>query len=100
MSKNTIPYENIIQEDLQDDEFAVMYLNEALKDPDPRFFLLAIRRVAKARNVQIGELAEGLKMERRTLYYALSEKGNPTWKTLYPLLSALGFEMQLLAKGA
>jgi probable addiction module antidote protein len=96
----TEPYERIIAQNLRDDAYAADYLNDALADPDPRRFLLALRRVAACRNVSIAKLAGKARLTRRGLYYALSKKGNPEWATLRSLVSALGYRIRLMPKKA
>lgn len=96
--KNTITFEEIIADDLRDDQYVIGYLNSALQDEDPRHFLLALSQVAKARNISMSDIAKQLGVNRRALYYALSQSGNPTWNTLHGLLSALGFNIQLAPK--
>lgn len=98
MDKRTESFEDILAEDLQDDEYAIGYLNKSLQSGEPRQFLLAIRRIAKARKIPMSQLSEELHLNRRGLYHALSEKGNPGWNTLHALLSALGFEIQITTK--
>ncbi len=41
-------YQEKLIQDLQDPEEASLYLNEALKDEDPRIFLLALKNVCEA----------------------------------------------------
>ena len=50
MSKPVItlrPYEDLLHQWLSDPEEALVYLNVALEDEDPRVFMLALRDVAK-----------------------------------------------------
>jgi DNA-binding phage protein len=48
MKRQFRDYQKKLLEDLQDPELATAYLNEALSDPDPRIFLLALKNVCKA----------------------------------------------------
>jgi probable addiction module antidote protein len=96
----TESYDDIIAENLRDDGYAAEYLNDALSDSDPRHFLLALRRVAKSRKISMEKLANKVRLTRRGLYYALSNKGNPEWSTLSGLVNALGYRMQLKPKKA
>jgi probable addiction module antidote protein len=96
----TESYEEIIGDNLRDDAYAAEYLNEALADPDPRRFLLALRRVAASRGVGIAKLAGKVRLTRRGLYHALSKKGNPEWSTLRSLVNALGYRIRLMPKKA
>lgn len=46
--KRLVEYQERLLVKLQDEEFAAAYLNEALKDEDPRIFLLALKNIGKA----------------------------------------------------
>jgi probable addiction module antidote protein len=96
----TVDFDDIIAPDLRDDEFVAIYLNDALNDPDPRLFLIALGRVAKARGIGMTQLAAKLKLTRRGLYYALSKTGNPQWNTLSRLLDTLGLRISVSTKKA
>jgi probable addiction module antidote protein len=96
MGKQTESYDDIMADDLRNDEYAIAYLNDALMDSEePRLFLLALRRVAKARGVTMTEISDSLHLERRGLYKIFSEEGNPRWDTLTRILVFLGFNLQL-----
>ncbi len=61
MHKRTFrTYEEKLMEDLQDSELAIAYLNEALMDEDPRVFLLALKDVCAAQDIDMAELAKKL----------------------------------------
>lgn len=93
-----VPFDDIIGEDLQDDEFCRLYLNNALQESDPQVFLIALGRAAKARDMSITEVARQLQVNRQGIYHALSEKGNPGWNTLFNLLHLMGFDLQLVKR--
>ena len=48
MKREFRDYQEKLLQDLQDPELASAYLNEALKDEDPRIFLLALKNVCEA----------------------------------------------------
>jgi len=48
MKREFRDYQEKLIQDLQDSEEASLYLNEALKDEDPRVFLLALKNVCEA----------------------------------------------------
>lgn len=101
MNKQTyVEYEEWLTKKLKNDpELAVAYLNEALKDEDPRVFLLALKDVLQAQGSNMTKLAEQAKLSRQHMYKVLSKKGNPGWDKLAPLLfNVLGYEMQLALK--
>lgn len=88
-------YEEILFKILQDEQEAVAYLNEALLDEDPRIFLIALKDVLAARNIDISKFAEKIELSRQNIYRMLSKKGNPRWENLTSLLQALGLHIQL-----
>lgn len=82
-------------EDLQDPELATLYLNEALKDEDPRMFLLALKNVCEAQGEGMTSLAKQAKISRENLYRIMSRKGNPKLDNVVSLLSAVGFQLSV-----
>ena len=48
MKKQFRDYQEQLIQDLQDPELANLYLNEALKDEDPRMLLLALKNIREA----------------------------------------------------
>ncbi len=94
----TESWEDIIAGDLQDDEYVADYLSSVLQDPDPRLFLQMVRRVAKARNISMADLARRSGLTRPAVYHALSEKVNPQYSTLISLMSALGFSFAAVVR--
>lgn len=97
MSKPVItlrPYEDLLHEWLSDPEEALMYLNVALEDEDPRVFMLALRNVAKVQ----GGLSAGAgkaRVSRENWYRSLSRAGNPSLKSLSAVLGALGLRLSV-----
>lgn len=100
MARQTIPYEDILYQDLQDPEEAAAYLNAALEEDESEkgseTFLLALRDVAKARG--IGRLAQDTRLSRESLYRTLSRKGNPRFSTLEAVLESLKLKLTVQAK--
>lgn len=90
----SISYDAWLGERLRDPAEALAYLNEALRDEDPRVFLLAMRDVAQAAP-GIGKLAEQSGLNRESLYRLLSRQGNPSLQTLSALLQSLRLRMWL-----
>ena len=86
-------YQEKLIQDLQDPELASMYLNEALKDEDPRMFLLALKNVYSARGEAMVTIARRTKLSRENLYRILSKKGNPKLANIITLLNAAGFSL-------
>jgi probable addiction module antidote protein len=95
------PYTNFEEwhlKKLENPKRARAYLQLALEDyeqdHDTEAFLLAIRDVAKARG-GIGKLAENTKLNRQSLYKALSSEGNPKLDTLSTILHGLGYRLSI-----
>ncbi len=88
-------YEEKLMEDLQDVDRAIGYLNEALMDEDPRVFLLALKDVYAAQDIDMTELARKTDLSRENLYRILSPKGNPKLTSIISLLNAVGFSLAI-----
>jgi len=82
-------------QDLQDTELAEAYLNEALKDEDPRVFLLALKDVIQAQGEEMTLIAKKSKISRENLYRILSKKGNPKLSSIMNLLDTAGFSLSV-----
>ena len=85
-------------EHLSDPEEARGYLEVAIEDyeedGDKEAFLLALRDVVEAQG-GIGTLARRTGLDRRHLYRALSEEGNPYLDTIGKNLHGLGFRLSV-----
>lgn len=91
-------YEESLIESLKDHQEALAYLNAALQDEDPQIFLLALKDVLKAQDIDISAFAQEANITRQNIYRILSSKGNPRWENLTSLLNALGLQIQLSDK--
>ncbi len=93
-------YQDFLLEQLQDHDFAVAYLNEALDESlkgdeeSQKLFLMALRNVAEAQG-GISALAKKAHVGRESLYKTLSSTGNPKWHTLVSLCAAMGLNLRL-----
>ena len=91
-------HEREVAELRADRELAIQYLKaamEALDDPDDRAGgLLALRTVAEAYG-GLGAVAAEAGISRKSLYRALSPKGNPTLKTLLAVLKTVGMRLSV-----
>jgi probable addiction module antidote protein len=88
--KASISHEAAIIKALRDDpKFAAEFLKAAMEDSDePKVLLIALRQIAKARG--IAKVAKSARIERESLYRALSPRGNPRLSTLVAVTKALG----------
>ena len=91
--KKLLDYQEELQKELQDPELAIAYLNETLKDEDPRLFLHALKNVLEAQSKDIATLAQKADLNREHLYRMLSLKGNPRLTSIVSVLNALGWEL-------
>lgn len=79
---------------LKTPEAVAAYLDEALKDDDPRLLMLAIRNVAEAAQ-GIGNLATATGLNRESLYKTLSGERTPRVDTLSRILHAYGLRLSV-----
>lgn len=76
----------------KDREFAAEYLKAAMEDAqEPKVLLIALRQIAKARGV--AKVAKAARIERESLYRALSPRGNPRLTTLMAVVKAMGLSL-------
>ena len=76
---------------LDDEETIAAYLSEALEDPDPDTFLIAVRTVARARGMT--QLAKDSGLGRESLYKALTPGAKPRYDTMMKVIRALGVKL-------
>ena len=98
MTKKYQNYEESLLEALKDPQEALAYLNAALIDEDQRVFLLALKDVLKAQDIDITSFAQEANLTRQNIYRILSKAGNPRWQSLTSLLDALGLQVRLTNK--
>lgn len=82
---------------LKNADFAAEYLNAAAEDNDPAIYLAALRKIAEARG-GLAHIAEETGLSREALYRTLSNRGNPTVKTLTAILKVSGLKISFSAK--
>ena len=76
---------------LKSDEDLLMYLNVALEERDPQFFIKALGDVARAKGMTSVAKESGL--GRQALYRSLSSNGNPRIDTLFKVLDTLNVRL-------
>jgi len=77
-------------------DFAAEYLKSALEeDDDPRVLLIALRHLALAQGT--AKVAKAARIERESLYRALSARGNPRLSTLFAVSKAIGLRLTVKA---
>lgn len=90
-----VAYEPGLLVRLKDAGYAADYLAAIAEEGDPAAFLLALRQIAQAQGM--AGVARRAKLGRESLYKALSEGGNPEWRTVAKLLPALGLRLSVAA---
>lgn len=98
MKKKYIDYEENLLKALKNPKEALAYLNAALMDEDQRVFLIALKDVMKAQNIDVSAFAEESHLNRQNIYRMLSKTGNPRWDNLRSLIDTMGFEIKLTTK--
>lgn len=83
-----------LDRDLQDPEYAALYLNDALHEGSLEEFLLALRNIIRVTQ-GMSQIATETELARESLYKALSESGNPQFSTVHKIVSALGFQISI-----
>lgn len=96
--KKYVSYKEWLIEELKDEELAIEYLNEALKDPDQRMWMVALRNVVEAQGEDMADVAKQSHITRQSLYRMLSPTGNPQLKNFAAVCSTLGYNVQLTPK--
>ena len=91
------PYQNFLDERLNNPVQAARYLNTSIDEDDPGLFLLALKDVIHSRE-SIASIAKKTKLNREGLYRMLSRKGNPSLSSLDAILHALGFRLQIAVR--
>ncbi len=89
----TVPYNDLLHEQLRDPEQAAAYLTACLEDSE-EVFLLGLRHVAEAWG-GVGKLAQESELNRESLYRMLSDSGNPRFSSLGMILSVLGLRLKI-----
>jgi len=89
---STRDFDAYLKEWLKDPEHAAAFLNTVIGDKNPRFFLLALRNVAKAWG-GISLLADLSDINTVTLYRNLSKRGNPDFKQVVTMLDSMGLRL-------
>ena len=83
---------------LEDDAVRIAYLQAALEENDPAFFVKAVGTVARAMGMTA--VAQETHLGRPSLYKALSGERNPRIGTVMKVLGALGVRLTVAPKVA
>jgi len=91
------PYDGT--EFLDTEEACVAYLNLELAEGDPHYIKVALQTIARARNINMTEIAKKAGVPRATVCRALSVNGNPEYSTMQKVIDALDLQMMVVPKG-
>jgi len=98
MDKYSVPWDEVANELLQDEELAKGYLNDSfmnyIEDGDFKMFFKALERVVKAR-VSIREFAKQAEMDRANLHAIFNGKKKPQFRTVLKILAKLGYTLRV-----
>ena len=83
---------------LEDDAARIAYLQAALEENDPAFFVKAVGTVARA--MGLTAVAQETHLGRPSLYKALSGERDPRIGTVMKVLGALGVRLTVALKAA
>lgn len=93
--RKSVSYEEDLIESLRKNpKEAAHYLSAALEDEDPGVFFLALKDCIKAFG-GMSEIARKTGLAREALYRSLSENGNPEFKNINTLITALGLKISI-----
>jgi len=86
-----VDYYKGLYKELKDEKEALLYLNASVvvasQEDEPELILLALYNVAQAQGIQKTARLAGL--HRVSLHRMLSKRGNPEWRSLFKVISAL-----------
>jgi probable addiction module antidote protein len=86
-----------LKSDLQNPEFAIGILEDALADQDVPGFLTLLQDVVRA-NAGMTKVAQSTGLGRESLYTALSQQGNPSFSTIVKVLDLMGYRFAVIEK--
>lgn len=92
MSAKFRSFEELLGEYLENPEFAMSFLNQALADEDIEAFQLSLKDIIRVHG-KISELAKEAHLSRGTLYKLMQGKGQTEMGTVLKLIHALGYDL-------
>ena len=84
-----------IQEQLQNEDDIAEYLNAALEEGDPEFFLIAISDVIKATGAK--SVAQKMGHGEKSIYKSIKPGAQPRYDTVFKMINALGLKLHISA---
>lgn len=92
MSAKFRSFEELLGEYLENPEFAMSFLNQALADEDIEAFKLSLKDIIRVHG-KITHLAKEADLSRGTLYKFMQAKGQAEIGTVLKLVHALGYDL-------
>lgn len=89
--------EQLLDEYLENPDFAMSFLNQALADEDIEAFHLSLKDIIRVHG-DITNLAEKARLSRGTIYNLMSGKGKAEMGTVLKLFHALGYSLTVTRK--
>ncbi len=90
-------FTEVLDEFLQDEQFAADFLSQSLEEGDFATFLVSLKDVIRVHG-SISTIAEKAKMSRSTIYKLFSSVSNPELKTVISLLHTIGYDLKVVKK--
>ena len=84
-----------VQENFKTEEDIAEYLNAALEENDPEFFLVAISDVVKASGAK--SVAQRMGHGEKSIYKSIKPGAQPRYDTVFKMINALGLKLQVAA---
>ena len=85
-------FDDLLEEYLQNPDFALCFLNQALADDDINAFKKSLKDIIKIHG-NISAIAKKANVSRGTLYKLMSDKGQPEIGTVLKVFHALGYDV-------
>jgi probable addiction module antidote protein len=82
---------------LKSNEDRAEYLKAVMAENDEGLLMLSIREIIDSMG-GMGKVAKETGLARESLYRSFSEKGNPTYKTLFKVLDNIGLQLSVSVK--
>lgn len=92
MSKKFRSFEELLDEYLENPEFALSFLNQALADENVESFQLSLKDIIRSKG-KVSQLAKEAQLSRGTVYKLMQGKGQAEIGTVLKLVHALGYDL-------
>lgn len=97
MTRTYPNFTTVLDDYLQDPQFAADFLSGALEEEDFDVFLLALKDIMRVHG-NLSAIAKKAHLNRGTLYKLFSENANPEMKTILAVLDSLGYGLRVTKK--